>query len=53
MRLDFIIIFSWYLQRLFLVYTEILGRAICEEGFEQLTSVISFRVCKGKFRQEI
>ena len=33
---------------MFLVYPEFLGRAICEDGFEQLASVINFRVCGGK-----
>ena len=33
-----------------LVYPEPLGRAIGEEAFEQLASVINFRVCGGKFR---
>ena len=31
----------WYIQNS-------LGRAICEEGFEQLASVINFHVCGGK-----
>ena len=31
-----------------LVYPERLGRAIGEEVFEQLASVINFRVCGGK-----
>ena len=31
-----------------LVYPELLGRAIGEEVFEQLASVINFRVCGGK-----
>ena len=30
------------------VYPEVLGRAIGEEGFEQLASVINFCVCGGK-----
>ena len=34
-----------------LVYPERLGRAIGEEVFEQLASVINFRVCGGKFRR--
>ena len=36
-----------------LVYPERLGRAIREEVFEQLASVINFRVCGGKFRRFI
>ena len=32
-------------------YPERLGRAIGEEVFEQLASVINFRVCGGKFRR--
>ena len=31
-----------------LVYPEVLGLAIGEEGFKQLASVINFRVCGGK-----
>ena len=32
---------------LVLVYPEFLGRAIYEEGFDQLAIVINFRVCGG------
>ena len=38
-------------QRMLLVYPERLGLAIGEEVFEQLASVINFRVCGGKFRR--
>ena len=36
-----------------LVYPERLGRAIGEEVFEQLASVINFRVCVDKYRISI
>ena len=38
-------------QRMLLVYPERLGRAIGEEVFEQLASLIYFHVCGGKFRR--
>ena len=44
-RLDFIIFFCWYLTKNF-------GTGICAERFEQLASVINFRVCGGKIRRE-
>ena len=37
------------LQRMLMVYPELLGRAIGKEVFGQLASVINFRVCGGKF----
>ena len=37
---------------MFLVDPDFLGREICAERFEQLTSVINFRVCGGKIRRE-
>ena len=36
-----------------LVDPDFLGREICEERFEQLASVINFRVCGGKIGREI
>ena len=38
---------------MFLVYLEVLARAIGEEGFERLASVINFHVFRGKIRREI
>ena len=50
---DWISLFSpvGILQRMLLVYPERLGRAIGEEEFEQIASVINIRVCGGKFRR--
>ena len=52
-RLDFIIFFCWYLTKNALVDPEFLGREICAERFEQLASVINFRVYDGKIRPEM
>ena len=42
-----------YFLLLFLVDPEFFGREICAERFEQIASVINFRVCGEKIRREM
>ena len=44
----YILVGFHYFLLLFLADPEFLGREICAERFQQLASVINFRVCGGK-----